>query len=37
MTRVLLIGIHPDAVDVTDASLPSGLTQDKIAAGIGQT
>jgi phosphoglycolate phosphatase-like HAD superfamily hydrolase len=37
MTRVLLIGIHPDAVDITDPSLPPGITHEKIAAGIEQT
>jgi hypothetical protein len=34
MKRVLLIGIHPDAVDTSDPSLPAGLTNEKIAAGI---
>lgn len=37
MTRVLLIGIHPSAVDVSDPALPQGLTHEKIAAGIEQT
>ncbi len=37
MTRVLLIGIKPDAVDVSDPDLPPGLTQEKIAAGIEAT
>jgi len=32
--RVLLIGIHPDAVDTSDLSLPAALTNEKIAAGI---
>lgn len=34
MTRVLLIGLLPEAVDLTDPALPPGLTADKIAAGI---
>jgi len=34
MTRVLLIGIKPEAVDVTDPGLPPGITQEKIAAGV---
>ena len=34
MTRVLLIGIKPEAVDVSDPDLPPGTTPDKIAAGI---
>ena len=34
MTRVLLIGIKPEAVDVTDLDLPPGTTTEKIAAGI---
>jgi len=29
-----LIGIHPDAVDTSDPSLPAGLTNEKIAVGI---
>ncbi|TWF47724.1 hypothetical protein [Neorhizobium alkalisoli] len=33
-TRVLLIGIHPDAVNITDPSLPKGITHEKIADGI---
>ena len=33
MTRVLLIGIKPEAVDVSDPDLPSGTTAEKIAAG----
>ncbi len=37
MARVLLIGIQPDAVDVSDPSLPPGLTHEKIAAGIEET
>lgn len=34
MTRVLLIGIAPDAVDTSDPDLPPGITQEKIADGI---
>ena len=34
MTRVLLIGIKPEAVDVSDPDLPPGTTSEKIAAGI---
>lgn len=37
MKRVLLIGIHPDAVDTSDPSLPPGLTSEKIAEGIETT
>ncbi len=37
MTRVLLIGIEPEAVDVSDPDLPSGTTPEKIAAGIDAT
>ncbi len=34
MTRVLLIGLKPEAVDFADPDLPPGLTSEKIAAGI---
>ena len=34
MTRVLLIGIKPEAVDFSDPDLPAGFTAEKIAAGI---
>lgn len=34
MTRVLLIGYAPDAVDVSDPALPPGMDAEKIAAGI---
>lgn len=34
MTRVLLIGIKPEAVDISDPDLPPGITREKIAAGI---
>ena len=37
MTRVLLIGIKPEAVDVSDPELPPGTTAEKIAAGIEAT
>ena len=37
MRRVLLIGIKPEAVDVSDPDLPPGTTQEKIAAGIHAT
>ena len=37
MTRVLLIGIKPEAVDVSDPDLPQGTTAGKIAAGIDAT
>ena len=32
--RVLLIGIAPEAVDVSDPDLPPGITNDTVAAGI---
>ena len=34
MTRVLLIGLKPEAVDFSDPDLPPGATAEKIAAGI---
>jgi hypothetical protein len=34
MTRVLLIGIAPDAVDTSDPDLPPGITNAKIVDGI---
>lgn len=37
MTRVLLIGIKPEAVDFSDPDLPPGATAEKIAAGIAAT
>ncbi len=37
MTRVLLIGIKPEAVDLSDPDLPPGITAEKIAAGIDKT
>jgi hypothetical protein len=37
MTRVLLIGLKPEAVDVSDPDLPPRTTTEKIAAGIEST
>ena len=37
MTRVLLIGLKPEAADYSDPDLPPGTTIEKIAAGIGAT
>ena len=37
MTRVLLIGIKPEAVDTSDPDLPAGTTREKIAGGIRAT
>ena len=37
MTRVLLIGIKPEAVDFSDPDLPPGTTPEKIASGIDAT
>ena len=37
MTRVLLIGLKPEAVDFSDPDLPPGTTAEKIAAGIEET
>ena len=37
MSRVLLIGIKPEAVDVSDPDLPPGTTVAKIADGIDAT
>ena len=37
MTRVLLIGIKPEAVDFSDPDLPPGITAEKISAGIEAT
>ena len=34
MTRVLLIGLKPEAVDFSDPELPPGSTLERIAAGI---
>ena len=30
LSRVLLIGIHPDAVDISDPALPPGLTPSEV-------
>ncbi len=35
--RVLLIGIKPEAVDISDPELPPETTPEKIAAGIEAT
>ena len=37
MTCVLLIGIKPEAVDVSDLDQPPGTTSEKIAAGVDAT
>ena len=34
MTRVLVIGYAPDAVDFTDPAIPPGLNEDLVAQGI---
>ena len=34
MTRILLLGYDPDAVDFSDPALPPGMTADKVRAGI---
>src|SRR5262249_50774554 len=34
MTRVLLVGYEPESVDFSDPALPSGMTAEKIHAGI---
>ena len=34
MTRVLLLGYDPDTVDFSDPALPSGMTAEKVHAGI---
>jgi hypothetical protein len=34
MTRVLLVGLQPEAVDYSDPALPSGMDAKKIQAGI---
>jgi hypothetical protein len=35
MTRILLVGYDPDAVDFSDPALPPGMTAEKVRAGIG--
>jgi hypothetical protein len=34
MTRVLLVGLQPEAVDYSDPALPSGMDAKKIQVGI---
>jgi hypothetical protein len=34
MARVLLVGLHPEAVDYSDPALPTGMDATKIQAGI---
>jgi hypothetical protein len=34
MARVLLVGLHPEAVDYSDPALPSGMDATRIQAGI---
>ena len=34
MTRILLVGYDPEAVDFTDPALPLGMNADKVHAGI---
>jgi len=34
MTRVLLLGYDPDAVDFSDPALPPGMTAEKVRAGV---
>jgi hypothetical protein len=34
MTRILLLGLDPETVDFSDPALPSGMTAEKIRAGI---
>jgi hypothetical protein len=34
MTRILLLGLDPEAVDFSDPALPPGMTVEKIRAGI---
>jgi hypothetical protein len=34
MTRILLVGIEPDAVDYSDPALPPGMSAETIQAGI---
>ena len=34
MTRILLLGLDPDAVDFSDPALPPGMTAEKVRAGI---
>ena len=34
MTRILLLGLDPETVDYSDPALPSGMTVEKVRAGI---
>ena len=34
MTRVLLLGLDPETVDFSDPALPSGMSSEKVQAGI---
>ena len=34
MTRILLLGLEPEAVDFSDPALPPGMTVEKVRAGI---
>ena len=34
MTRILLLGLDPEAVDYSDPSLPPGMTAEKVRAAI---
>jgi len=34
MTRILLLGLDPEAVDYSDPALPPGMTVGKVRAGI---
>ena len=34
MTRILLLGLDPETVDFSDPALPSGMTAEKVRAGI---
>ena len=34
MTRILLVGYDPDAVDFSDPALPPGMTAEKVRAGM---
>ncbi len=34
MTRILLVGLDPDAVDYSDPALPPGMNAEKVRAGI---
>ena len=34
MTRILLLGLDPEAVDYSDPALPPGMTAEKVRAGV---